>query len=69
MVLCGDLNGIGVGTEGGLRERGLYMKLIHFIVQQKLTQHGKATLSQLLKTNLLLANFSMRWRESGLAYS
>ena len=25
------------------------MKLIHFIVQQKLTQHGKASLPQLLK--------------------
>ena len=47
----------------------VYMKLIHFIVQQKLTQHGKATLLQLFFKNLLLTNFSMRWKESGLAYS
>ena len=48
----------------------VYVKLIHFIVQQELTQHGKATLSQLIKKkNLLLTNFSMWWEESGLAYS
>ena len=27
----------------------VYVKLIHFIVQQELTQHGKATLTQLIK--------------------
>ena len=31
----------------------IYMWLIHFIVQQKLTQHYKATIPQLKKKNLL----------------
>ena len=41
-MLCDDLegwDGEGAGREGIY----IYMWLIHFVEQQKLTQHGKAT--------------------------
>ena len=38
-VLCGDLNGKEIQKEGIY----VYIQLIHFAVQQKLTQHCKAT--------------------------
>ena len=46
MALCGDLAG-GIGERGGgqsHKREGIYVyiKLIRFVVQQKLTQHGKA---------------------------
>ena len=48
-MLCGDLDGWVGGVEGRSRREGIYVyiQLIHFIVQQKLTQHCKATIFQL----------------------
>ena len=45
-MLCGDLAS-GMGEQGGGQSRKregiyVYIKLIRFVVQQKLTQHGKA---------------------------
>ena len=48
-MLCDDLEGLDGGV-GRLREGiHVYSELIHFIVQQKLTQHCKATVPQLKK--------------------
>ena len=44
-MLCGDLEGLGGGCGGGtLKREGVYayIQLIHFDVQQKLTQNYKA---------------------------
>ena len=49
LVLCGDLEGRdGVGVGGRLKRRGIYVYIqqIHFVVQQKLTQHCKAIIVQ-----------------------
>ena len=49
-MLCDDLDGWDgrVGWEGGPKGRAIYVyiQLIHFVVQQKLTQHCKATIHQ-----------------------
>ena len=46
LVLCDDLDGWGEVVGGRLRREGtyVYIWLIHFVVQQKLTQHCKATI-------------------------
>ena len=44
-VLCGDLNGKGIKKRGDIS----ILQLIRFGVQQKLTQHCKATILQLKK--------------------
>ena len=47
--LCDDLDG-WAGCGRGPRRRGylyMYMELIHFVVQQKLTQHCKTTILQI----------------------
>ena len=52
MVLCDDLEGWDGGRVPGRSKREgthVYIKLIHFIVQQKLTQHYKAITLQLKK--------------------
>ena len=41
-MLCGDLN----GKEIQKKRICVYLQLIHFAVQQKLTQHCKATILQ-----------------------
>ena len=46
-MLCGDLDEWDGGAVGGrFRREGIYVyiELIHFIVQKKLTQHCKATM-------------------------
>jgi len=47
LVLCDDLDGWGEVVGGRLRREGtyVYIWLIHFVVQQKLTQHYKASIS------------------------
>ena len=40
-------SGLPCPPPGDLADPGIYMQLIHFIVQQKLTQHCKATIPQL----------------------
>ena len=48
-VLCGDLEAWNGAGEGGRPKRkGIYVYtlLIHFVVQQTLKQHCKATISQ-----------------------
>ena len=47
-MLCDDLEGWGVGGRGRLKREGIfvYTWLIHFVAQQKLTQHCKATVLQ-----------------------
>ena len=52
-MLCDDLEG---GMEGGrvgrrLMREGIYayMELVHFVSQQKLSQHCKAVISQFFK--------------------
>ena len=47
-LLCGDLNGRKSKTEGIY----IYLKLVHFAIQQKLTQHCKATISQFFKKSI-----------------
>ena len=51
LVLSGDLEGWDKGVGGRSEREGtyVYLKLIHFIVQQKLTQHCKETIPQLQK--------------------
>ena len=52
MVFCDDLEGWMVGGVGGrLQREGIYVyiELIHFVVQQKLTQHCKAIILQFKK--------------------
>ena len=49
MVLCDDLDGWDGGGVGGVSQREgiyVYIWLIHFAVQQKLTQHCKATIKE-----------------------
>ena len=49
-MLCDDLEGWDAVVEGGrLKKEGIcvYVWLIHFIAQQKLTQHCRATILQL----------------------
>ena len=41
-MLCDDLEGWD-GEGGGRQGVYLYIRLTHFVVQQKLMQHGKAT--------------------------
>ena len=50
-LLCDDLDGWDGGGGGRSKREGIqvYIQLIHFIVQQKLTQHCKAILLQLKK--------------------
>ena len=45
------MDGMGGRVGGRCKREGIYVyiQLIHFIVQQKLTQHCKATLPQLKK--------------------
>ena len=45
------MGGGGGETAGRIKREGIcvYIWLIHFIVQQKPTQHGKATITQLKK--------------------
>ena len=45
---CDDLEGMGRGRSKR-EEIAVYLWLIHFVVQQKLTQHCKATIPQLKK--------------------
>ena len=51
MVLCDDLDGgVGEGVDRRSKKEGIYIPiayLIHFVVQQKLTQYCKATILQL----------------------
>ena len=49
-VLCDDRAG-GLGVGGRPEREGMYvhLQLIHFVVQQKLTQHCKAVILQLKK--------------------
>ena len=50
-MLCDDLGGWDGGGVGRRSERGdmVYIQLIHFIIQQKPTQHCKAIIFQLKK--------------------
>ena len=43
---CGDPNGMEIQKKEGIY---VYIQLTHFVVQQKLTQHYKATIGQLQK--------------------
>ena len=48
-MLCDDLDGWDGGGVGGVSQREgiyVYIWLIHFAVQQKLTQHCKATIKE-----------------------
>ena len=47
-MLCDDLEG-GMAAGRRLKREGIYVyiNLIHLVVQQKLTQHCKATIPQL----------------------
>ena len=47
-MLCDDLEGWDGGVEGRLKRKGIYVYIqqIHFVVQQKLTQHCKAIIVQ-----------------------
>ena len=45
-VLCDDLEDGMVGMGGRLKGEQIYFTLIHFIVQQKLTQHCNAIVLQ-----------------------
>ena len=51
-MLCDDGAG-GLGVGGRPEREGMYvhLQLIHFVVQQKLTQHCKAVILQLKKKN------------------
>ena len=52
LVFCDDLEGWMVSGVGGrLQREGIYVyiELIHFVVQQELTQHCKAIILQLKK--------------------
>ena len=52
MVFCDDLEGWMVSGVGGrLQREGIYgyIELIHFVVQQELTQHFKAIILQFKK--------------------
>ena len=46
-MLCGELEGWAKGVGGRSEREGtrVYLKLIHLVVRQKLTQHCKATIS------------------------
>ena len=51
-MFCDDLEGWMVGGVGGrLQREGIYVyiELIHFVVQQKLTQHCKAIILEFKK--------------------
>ena len=48
-MLCGDLKGKEIQ---GIGDIYIYVWLIHFAVQQKLTQHCKATILQLKKKKM-----------------
>ena len=58
-MLCGELEGWAKGVGGRSEREGtcVYLKLIHLVVRQKLTQHCKATIS------LFLKNFKL-WKQS-----
>ena len=54
-MFCGDLEGWDEGgVEGRFNGEGInvYIQLIHFIVQQKLTQHCKTTIPHLGEKNI-----------------
>ena len=54
-MLCDDLDGWDGGGLGGRSKREgiyVYIQLIHFVVQQKLTQHCKANILQYKKKEL-----------------
>ena len=66
MVLCDDLDGreSGGGGRGGWegersKREGIYVYiwLLHFVVQQKLTSHCKAMILQLKKKGLRIGNW------------
>ena len=66
LVLCDDLDGWhgwGVGGTSKREEIYLYIQLIHFVVQQKLTKHCKATILQFKKKNYL-AIWGLFWFHS-----
>ena len=48
LVLCDELDGWDGEVRGRSKREGLcvYIELLHFIVQQKLTQHYKAIILQ-----------------------
>ena len=50
-MLCGELEGWAKGVGGRSEREGtcVYLKLIHLVVRQKLTQHCKAIILQLKK--------------------
>ena len=50
-MLCDDLDGWDGVMGGGLKREGIYVyiQLIHFVVQQKLTQHCNTIVLQLKK--------------------
>ena len=60
-MLCGDLDGWDVGVGGRAKRDGIYVyiQLVHFIVQQKLTQHCKATISQFKKREMFAVVFQL----------
>ena len=53
-MLCGNPGGWDEGSVGGISEKEriyVYIYMIHLVVQQKVTQHCKAVILQLKKTN------------------
>ena len=67
-VLGDDLES-AVGCGEGSERKGIYtpMLLIHFVVQQKLTQHCKATTPQFYKQNRKKLNSSVNFTHMTLA--
>ena len=59
-MFCGDLEGWDEGgVEGRFKREGIYVyiQLIHFIVQQKLTPHCKTTIPHLGKKEKHIRRF------------
>ena len=48
-MLCDDLHGFGGGKRSKRDGIYVYIQLIHFIVQQKITEHCKAITPQFFK--------------------
>ena len=64
-MLCGDPEGWDGGTVGGRSKREgiyVYIWLIHFVVQQKLTQHCKATILQKKRRGSSWSLYTRRWK-------
>ena len=61
------VTGMGGGVGGRSEREGIYVyiQLIHFVVQQKLTQHCKATILQLKKTKVFIDSFYLSGTERG----